>query len=153
MKIGSFSVFQLPDLCKNENKCPKCRVTKPFSDTVWCTKPAHCALHYVLAHIPSKNHDFSYYGLKSSLHMLVTQVVKWFFDLRHFRPIFDFLKKCSFADFSTFVNILLVKFLYFQNFHNNGGGWNHKSLSLHCSYILEVQSSDMDLWFHPPLLL
>ena len=103
-------------------------------------------MHYVLAHIPSKNHDFSYYGLKPSLHMLVTQVVKWFFDLRHFRPIFDFLKKCSFADFSTFHKKSLVKIYVFHHSFQTCT-WNQKSSLPILSSLHGAQSTLHFIWF------
>ena len=103
-------------------------------------------IHYVLAHIPSKNHDFSYYGLKSSLHMLVTQVVKWFFDLRHFRPIFDFLKKCSFADFSTFHKKSLVKIYVFHHSFQTCT-WNQKSSLSILSSLHGAKSILHFIWF------
>ena len=38
--------------------------------------------------------------LKSSFYMLISQLVKWFFDLGDFMPFFDFLKIGRFARYS-----------------------------------------------------
>ena len=71
--------------------------------------------HRVFPHIPSKNPNFLFFESKSSSYMFLRQLVKWFFDLCYFRPFFDFLKKCRFADFSTLHKKSLVKFYVFHH--------------------------------------
>ena len=98
-------------------------------------------LHSVFPRIPSKNPKVLFFEPKSSFGMFLRHLVKWFFHLCDFRSFFDFLKKCSFADFSTLHKKSLVKFYVFHHGFQT------------CRWIYKISSASLSSIYGPQFVL
>ena len=107
-------------------------------------------LHYVLAHIPSKNPVYLFFCPKVEFWSYLNPGKKNFWKILRTEYFSSLLKKCTFAGFSTILKKTLKEFWIFH--HSSQTGKRNHEISL--SFVLSIHGAQLDeeiSRFHPPV--